>query len=161
MEPIERVRQYLSAFGQQDRIIETAASSATVEDAARALGTEPAHIAKTMAFLVQDKPILIVAAGDVKIDNHKYKQEFSCKAHMIPGSEVEALVGYAPGGVCPYAVNEGVTVYLDVSLRRFDVVYPAAGNANSGVKQSIEDLERTTGYKRWVDVCKPMEERGA
>ena len=154
---IEKARAWLRKFGQEDRIIETAESSATVEEAAEALGCKPEHIAKTMAFLVDGAPILIVAPGDVKVDNHKFKEEFHCKAKMIPPSDVEELIGYAPGGVCPYGVNDGVKTYLDESLRRFDVVYPAAGNDRSGVRQSIPDLELTSGYTKWVDVCKLRE----
>ena len=151
---IEKVRTYLRSVGQEDRLIELAESSATVEEAAAAIGCEPAHIAKTMAFLVGGMPVLILAAGDVKVDNHKYKETFHEKARMIPGSDVEELVGHAPGGVCPYAVKEDVTVYLDESLKRFEIVYPAGGNGHSAVRQTIPDLEKTSGYKEWVDVCR-------
>ena len=151
---IENVRAYLKELGQDQNIIEVEESSATVEAAAAAVGTEPARIAKTMAFHTAEGPILILAAGDVKIDNHKYKGEFHEKARMIPWDDVEEAIGHAPGGVCPYAVKEGVRVFLDESLKRFDVVYPAAGNDHSAVRQTIPDLELTSKYLKWVDVCK-------
>lgn len=154
---IEKVRKYLQQFGKEDRIIETAQSSATVIEAAHALGCEPAHIAKSMAFMLKTGPILIIAAGDVKIDNHKFKEEFGEKAHMIAPAEVESIIGHAPGGVCPFAVNEGVRVFLDESLKRFEIVFPAAGNAASAVRLTIPELEETSQYEKWVDVTKMME----
>ena len=150
----ERAKAYLEQAGFGDRIITPEQSSATVEEAAAALGCEPEHIAKTMSFLVEGSPVLVVCAGDARIDNHKFKAAFHTKAKMIHPDEVEVLVGHAPGGVCPFGVNEGVTVYLDESLKRFDVVYPAAGNGHSAVRLTVPELERASGPAPWVDVCK-------
>ncbi len=152
---MERARKWLTQFGFADRIREFSVSSATVELAAKALGTEEARIAKTLSFLVDGVPVLIVAAGDVKIDNPKYKAQFHTKAVMLPVDQVESLVGYAVGGVCPFGVNEGVQVYLDESLKRFETVFPACGTANSAVELTIPELERSSGYRAWIDVCKP------
>jgi prolyl-tRNA editing enzyme YbaK/EbsC (Cys-tRNA(Pro) deacylase) len=129
-------------------------SSATVELAALALGCEPCRIAKTLSFMVDGKPILIVAAGDTKIDNHKYKVRFGTKAKMLTPDEAEDLVGHAVGGVCPFAVKEDVTVYLDESLKRFETVFPACGSSNSAIELTIEELEKYSGFIAWVDVCK-------
>jgi len=137
-----------------DRIKEFDVSSATVELAAVAVGCEPAHIAKTLSFLTGEGPVLIVAAGDAKIDNHKYKSFFGVKAKMLTVEQVSELIGHEVGGVCPYGIKEGVKVYLDESLRRFDVVYPACGSSNSAVKLSIPDLEKSCDFEQWVDVCK-------
>ena len=134
-----------------------AQSSATVEAAAIAVGCEPARIAKTMSFLVGDEAILIVAAGDVKIDNKKYKEFFHQKAKMIPFDEVEKYVGHAPGGVCPFVIPEGVKVYLDVSLKRFEIVYPAAGTGSSAVELSVDELAKYSKMQEWIDVCKLVE----
>lgn len=155
---IERVRDYFSEFdGMVDRIQEFPVSSATVELAAQALGTEGKRIAKTLSFSVGGKPILIVAAGDTKIDNPKYKAQFHEKAVMLHFEEVEPLVGHAVGGVSPFGINEGVDVYLDESLKRFETVFPACGSANSAIELSIAELERFSRYKAWIDVCKGWE----
>ena len=151
---IEKVRSYLSKFGVEDRILEFSVSSATVELAAKALGCEPCQIAKSMAFQMGEGAILIVAAGDVKIDNSKFKAEFSAKAKMVQFNDVEQAVGHAAGGVCPFAIKEDVKVYLDESLKRFDTVYPACGSSNSAIKLTIEELEKYSGYIKWIDVCK-------
>lgn len=151
---IERVRAYFRSYGIEDRIQELDHSSATVLLAAEALGTEPCRIAKTLSFLVNGSPILIVAAGDARIDNAKYKAFFGTKAKMLSPEEAVELVGHAVGGVCPFAVNDGVTVYLDQSLRRFSTVFPACGSANSAIELTIPELEQYSGCKEWVDVCK-------
>ena len=157
---IEKVKAYFNQFGMADKIQEFDVSSATVELAAQALHCEPCRIAKTLSFLVEGKGILIVAAGDAKIDNPKYKAYFGAKAKMLSPEEVETLVGHAVGGVCPFAVNEGVEVYLDESLRRFDTVFPAAGSSNSAVELTCEELSRYAGTDRWVDVCKGWRQEG-
>ena len=151
---IEAVKEFFSKYGISDRIRELEESSATVELAAQALGCEPCRIAKTLSFLVNDRAILIVTAGDAKIDNPKYKAQFGVKAKMPAPDEVEALVGHAVGGVCPFGVNEGVTVYLDASLKRFQTVFPACGSGNSAIELSIPELERYSGFVSWIDVCK-------
>lgn len=154
---VENVRQYFAKLGMSDRVIEFSQSSATVALAAQALGCEPAHIAKTMSFLLGGKAILIVCAGDTKIDNQKYKAAFHEKAKMIPWDDVESFTGHAPGGVCPFEIKQDVTVYLDVSLRRFETVYPAAGSSNSAVKLSVPELEKYSKCASWIDVCKIAE----
>ena len=154
---IEKGRAYFRQFGMEDRVREFDVSSATVELAALALGVEGARIAKTLSFKKDDSCILILAAGDARIDNHKFKDKFHMKAKMIPYDEVEAYVGHAPGGVCPFGVNEGVAVYLDESLRKFDTVYPAAGNGHTAVKLTLQELEAAAGAEGWVDVCKEPE----
>ena len=151
---IEKVRMYFREQGIEDRIQEFDVSSATVELAAEALHCAPQRIAKTLSFIVGEQAILIVAAGDVKIDNAKYKARFGKKAKMLSPEEVETLVGHAVGGVCPFGVNEGVEVYLDVSLKRFETVFPACGSANSAIEFTIPELEKYSGYAVWVDVCK-------
>ena len=151
---IERVKEYFKQYGIADRIIEFSVSSATVELAAQALGCEPCRIAKTLSFLVNGHAILIVTDGDAKVDNARYKAQFGTKAKMLTPDEVEAMVGHAVGGVCPFAVKEGVEVYLDESLKRFQTVYPACGSSNSGIEMSIAELETYSGYLGWVDVCK-------
>ena len=152
----ERAKEYLKEYGLANKIMEFPVSSATVEDATKAVGCEEEKIAKTLSFLVDDKPILIVVAGDCKIDNSKYKAEFHKKAKMIPFSDVESLIGHNVGGVCPFGIKEGVTVYLDDSLKRFDTIYPACGSSNSAVKLTIEELEKTSNYEKWIDVCKEI-----
>ncbi len=152
---VERVRSYLSPFGLESRVLAFAASSATVEEAAAAVGCPPAQIAKTMAFLLDGQPILVVLAGDTKIDNGKYKSRFHQKAVMAPLAQVETLVGYAAGGVCPFDLREGVPVYLDEALRRFDFVYPAGGDDHSAVKLTPAELESVAKAMAWVDVGKP------
>lgn len=152
---IEKVRKYFAARGMEDQILEFDVSSATVELAAKALNCDGCLIAKTLSFLVHDDVILIVVPGDVKIDNHKYKMHFGVKAKMLPAAEAEQLIGHAVGGVCPFAVNEGVKVFLDESLKRFEFVYPACGSSNSAIKLTIPELEKNTDhFSGWVDVCK-------
>lgn len=154
---IQKVREYFKEFGIDDRIQEFEVSSATVELAALALGCEGCRIAKSLSFKVDDKPILVVAAGDAKVDNHKYKEQFSQKAKMLSLDECEQLIGHAVGGVCPFAINDGVDVYLDESLKRFDTVFPACGSSNSAIELTIAELEKYSKYKAWVDVCKGWE----
>lgn len=152
---IEEVRQYLAGLGLADRIMEFDASSATVAEAAEDLGCEPARIAKTMAFRVGEAPVLIVMAGDGRVDNPRYKARFHTKAAMIRPEELVEAVGHPMGGVCPFAVRPGVQVYLDESLRRFDVVYPAAGTASSAVRLTVPELEHSVqNFAGWVDVAK-------
>ena len=155
---IKRVKEYFDQFGMADRVREFEVSSATVELAAQALSCEPCRIAKTPSFTVDGCAVLIVTAGDAKIDNSKYKAQFGTKAKMLTPDEVEALVGHAVGGVCPFGINEGVTVYLDSSLRRFETVFPACGSSNSAIELSVEELEKYSGYTAWVDVCKGWSE---
>jgi len=150
---LERARAYLREKGLEDRIILPEHSSATVAEAAEALGCEPGMIAKTLSFLQGETPVLILAEGTARIDNAKYKARFQKKAKMIPFDEVEARIGHAVGGVCPFGVNEGVIVYLDESLKLHDVVYPAAGTDHSAVRLSIADLERACPGAEWIDVC--------
>lgn len=149
----EKVKQYFDNRGLGGRVKLLEHSSATVEEAAQAIGCEPKQIAKTMSFLLSDKAILIVAAGDTKVDNKKYKNVFHQKAKMIPSGEVENYIGHAPGGVCPFATKPEVTVYLDISLKRFQFVYPAAGNGHSAVELTIPELEEHSGAAEWIDVC--------
>ena len=153
---IERVRDYFAGLGLADRILEFDVSSATVALAAQALGCEEGRIAKTLSFHPGDKVVLIVAAGDVKIDNTKYKAAFGTKAKMLAFEEAEPLIGHAVGGVCPFAVNEGVETWLDESLKRFDTVFPACGSSNSAIELTPTELERYSGCLGWVDVCKKM-----
>ena len=147
-------KEHLMKYGMDGRVMEFDVSSATVGEAAKAVGSSEGEIAKTLSFLVDEKPILIVVAGDCKIDNAKYKAYFHAKAKMIPFESVEELIGHAVGGVCPFGINEGVEVYLDESLKRFEIVYPACGSSNSAVKLNIEELEKTSQFKCWIDVCK-------
>lgn len=148
------VKEYLKIYQLESRIQEFDVSSATVELAAQALSCEPCRIAKTLSFLVEEAPILIVAAGDAKVDNTKYRAQFSCKAKMLTPQQVPLLVGHAVGGVCPFAVKEGVTVYLDASLKRFETVFPACGTSNSAIELTIPELEACSNPAGWVDVCK-------
>lgn len=148
----ERVKKYLDKYNMGDRILEFDVSSATVKDAALALNCEEKRIAKTLSFLVDDKPILIVTAGDTKTSNSKYKATFHTKAKMIPGYAVLELIGHPIGGVCPFGVNDGVEIYLDDSLKRFETVYPACGEANNAIELTIKELENVTNYKSWIDV---------
>ena len=154
---IEKVREYFAQHGMADRILEFDVSSATVELAAEALHCEPCRIAKSLSFMVGEEPVLIVTAGDAKVDNAKYKAKFGKKAKMLTPDEVVQYIGHAIGGVCPFAVNGGVTVYLDVSLKRFTRVFPACGSGNSAIELTIDELEKYSGYKEWVDVCKAWE----
>ena len=154
---IERVKEYFRQYDMEERIIELSESSATVELAAQALGCEPARIAKSLSFMVDEKPILIICAGDVKVDNAKYTARFAAKAKMLTAEQAQTLIGHAVGGVCPFGINEGVTVYLDESLRRFTTLFPACGSANIAIELSISEMERYSGYAEWVDVCKMRE----
>jgi len=151
---IERVRAFFAQRGMEDRIVEFDVSSATVELAAAAVGCEPCRIAKSLSFKIDDGAALIVAAGDARVDNKKFKACFAQKAKMLTAKEAVDLVGHAVGGVCPFAVNEGVRVYLDESLRRFATVFPACGSANSAIELTIAELETHSGSLGWVDVCK-------
>lgn len=155
---VEAVRAYLEPFGAADKIKEFTVSSATVALAAEALGCEPARIAKTLSFLVDDAAVLIVTAGDAKVDNAKFKAEFHKKATMLAPDSVEPLTGHKIGGVCPFAVAEGARVYLDTSLRRFSLVYPAAGSASSAIPLTLEELETYSRALAWIDVCKGWQE---
>ncbi|EPY2306197.1 YbaK/EbsC family protein [Clostridium sporogenes] len=150
----DKVKKYFENVGLSERVKALEKSSATVELAAQAIGCEPKQIAKTMSFFVDEQPVLIVTAGDAKVDNKKYKVTFEKKAKMIPWDQVEERIGHAPGGVCPFAVNSDVEVYLDVSLKRFDYVYPAGGSGNSAVKVTLEELKEYSESKGWIDVCK-------
>lgn len=154
---IDKVKEYFKQFGLEEKIREFEVSSATVELAAQALGCEGKRIAKTLSFLVDERAILIVAAGDAKIDNPKYKATFSCKAKMLSYDQVEELIGHAVGGVCPFAIHDNVTVYLDESLKRFETVFPACGSSNSAIELTMPELEKYSNYKGWVDVCKDWE----
>ncbi len=151
---IENVRKYFKSKGIEGRIQELALSSATVPLAAKALGCAENRIAKTLSFHVSERVVLIVAAGDAKIDNAKYKAQFGSKAKMLSVDEAEPLIGHAVGGVCPFAVNAGVEIYLDVSLKRFETVFPACGSSNSAIELSLKELEEYSDFTSWVDVCK-------
>ena len=151
---IEKVKEYFKQFHRENDILEFDVSSATVELAAKALNCEEALIAKTLSFLVGEQPILIVTAGNMKIDNSKYKKTFHKKAKMIPFDDVEKVIGHSAGGVCPFGINEGIEVYLDESLKQYEYVYPACGSSNSAIKLTILELQQYSNYKEWVDVCK-------
>ena len=151
---IEKVKEYFRELGIEDRIREFEVSSATVELAAEALNCEPCRIAKSLSFMVNGRPILIVAAGDAKVDNPKYKAQFGTKAKMLGYDEVESAIGHGVGGVCPFAINEGVSVYLDESLKRFDTVFPACGSSNRAIELTLDELEKYAMPTQWVDVCK-------
>lgn len=153
----KRAENYLEQKGFLDHVIRLEASTATVAEAADALGVEPGMIAKTMSFLLDDQPILILTEGTARVENRKYKDTFHIKAKMIPFEEVEQWIGHAPGGVCPFGINDGVKVYLDESLRRFETVYPAAGDDHSAVKLTIPELEEVAGAVGWVDVCRELQ----
>jgi prolyl-tRNA editing enzyme YbaK/EbsC (Cys-tRNA(Pro) deacylase) len=150
---IEKVKLYFEKYNMKNRIREFDVSSATVELAAAALNCKPERIAKTLSFIVGGQAILVVTAGDCRIDNVKYKAQFGMKAKMLALDETVNLIGNAIGGVCPFAVNEGVTVYLDESLKRFETVFPACGSGNSAIELTIEELEKYSNYSAWVDVC--------
>lgn len=152
---IQKVREYLAAYGAADRIREFDVSSATVELAAKALGCAENRIAKTLSFMLGDRVVLVVAAGDVKVDNRKYKDFFGGKAKMLAREDAERLTGHAVGGVCPFAVNDGVEVWLDESLKRFGTVFPACGSASSAIELTLDELEKFSRAKGWTDVCKP------
>lgn len=152
---IEAVKSYFRSYGIEEKIQEFTVSSATVELAAKALDCNPERIAKTLSFRIEDHALLIVVAGDMKIDNAKYKAQFGTKAKMLSPDEAQKLIGHAVGGICPFAVNKGVEVYLDCSLQRFDTVFPACGSSNSAIELTIPELEKYSGYIKWIDVCKP------
>lgn len=151
---LERVKQYFDGVGLGERVVERERIGATVEQAAVSIGCEPARIAKTMSVFLDEKAALIVMTGDAKIDNIKYKASFHQKAKMIPGELVETYIGHLPGAVCPFAVNEGVRVFLDISLKRFDIIYTAGGSLNSTVNLSLDELETHSAPAVWIDVCK-------
>ena len=151
---LDKVKAYFAQCGIADRVLEFETSSATVELAAEAVGCEPERIAKTLSFYASDRVALIVAAGDARIDNPKYKAQFHGKAKMLKADDAEKLIGHAVGGVCPFAVNDGCDVYLDASLKRFDMVYPACGSSNSAIGLTLEELERYAKPVAWIDVCK-------
>lgn len=153
----EKAYSYLDKIGLGDKVMEFEISSATVELAAVAVGTEPQRIAKSLTFMVENAPVMIIAAGDAKIANSKYKAYFHTKAKMLSREEVHELIGHDVGGVCPFGINEGVKVYLDESLNRFDIVYPACGSSNSAVKLTIEELEKASGFIEWIDACQVIE----
>lgn len=155
---IEKVKEYFKQFKLDSRIQEFSVSSATVELAAQAIGCYPDRIAKTLSFFIQENPVLIVMSGDAKIDNTKFKLHFQQKAKMINPQEVEKIIGHEVGGVCPFAVKEGVTVYLDISLKRFDTIFSACGSRNSVIQLSIPELEKYSLYSGWIDVCKNWEQ---
>ena len=151
---IEKVKEYFKRLGIDGRVLEFDVSSATVELAAQALNCEPCRIAKSLSFLVDGAAVLVVAAGDARVDNAKFKAKFHVKAKMLSPADTEALIGHAVGGVCPFAVNDGVKVYLDESLKRFATVFPACGSSNSAIELTLPELERYSSYAEWVDVCK-------
>ncbi len=151
---IEKVKEYFASLGMEERVLEFDVSSATVELAAAAVGCEPGRIAKTLSFDVRGTAVLIVCAGNARIDNAKYKAQFSAKAKMLTPDEAAEKVGHAVGGVCPFAVNDGVEIYLDESLKAYETVYPACGSSNSAIELTIPELEQVSGFSAWVDVCK-------
>lgn len=151
---IEKVKAFFKERDMEERVLEFPVSSATVELAAQAVGCEPARIAKSLSFLVNDKAILVVAAGDARVDNPAYKAQFGVKAKMLGADQVEPMIGHAIGGVCPFAINEDVTVYLDESLKRFTTVFPACGSSNSAIELTLAELEQYSHATAWVDVCK-------
>ena len=156
---IAAVREYFAQFGMADQVLEFETSSATVELAAQAVGVIPARIAKSLSFKVDGKAILIIAAGDAKVDNAKFKAHFHTKAKMLTPDEVTELIGHAIGGVCPFAIKEGVEVYLDESMRRFDTVFPAAGSGNSAIQLTCDQLEQyAQNFVAWGDFCKGWKE---
>ena len=154
MSSLEKVKAYFAAAGLADRVIVPEQSSATVEEAAAALGTEPGRIAKTLSFLVDGKPVLILFAGDARVDNKKFRQRFHTKARMIPGDQVESLIGHDIGGVCPFGTKPGIPVYLDESLKRFVTVFPAVGSGNSAIELNLDELYAYSHALEWIDVCK-------
>ena len=151
---LDKVKEYMKKYNKEKDIMEFDVSSATVSEAAQAIGCDEASIAKTLSFLVSDKPLVIVVAGDKKIDNRKYKDYFHEKAKMVPGDQLIEIIGHEAGGVCPFGLNEGVLVYLDNSLKEHDVVYPACGSHNSAIKLSLDELEKITNFEDWIDVSK-------
>ncbi|WP_026695573.1 YbaK/EbsC family protein [Peribacillus kribbensis] len=155
---LQEVKAYFKQYEMEERIIESEESSATVELAAKALNCEPERIAKSLSFHLEDRVILIVAAGDAKVDNRKFRDEFGVKAKMLKGEEVEPLIGHPVGGVCPFAVNDGVEIYLDESLKRFHTVFPACGSGSSAIELTIPEMEEYSAHMKWVDVCKGWQE---
>ena len=155
---IEKGRAYFRSLGMEDRVIEFTVSSATVDLAAQALGVEGARIAKTLSFKTSDGCMLILAAGDARIDNRKYKDRFHMKAKMLSAEEVLELVGHPVGGVCPFGIDESIPVFLDVSLKRFTTVFPAVGSASSAIELDLDELFRYSHAREWIDVCKLPEE---
>lgn len=151
-----KAKEHLKKYGLDNKIMEFTESSATVADAAKAIGCKEEEIAKTLSFNVKNTPILIVAAGDARIDNRKFKDEFQEKAKMLSFDEVERLIGHAVGGVCPFGINDGVLAYLDSSLKRFETIYPACGSSNSAVKLTLSELETASEFEKWIDVCKDI-----
>lgn len=151
-----KAKEYLQKYGLENKIMEFDVSSATVGEAAKAINCKEEEIVKTLSFTIDDKPILIATAGDSKVDNSKFKAEFNVKAKMIPIEDVERLVGHSVGGVCPFGIKENVDVYLDTSIKRFEIVYPACGSSNSAVKLTVSELEKASNCKKWIDVCKQM-----
>ena len=154
---IEKVKNYFKNFGIEDRIVEFDTSSATVELAAAALHCQPERIAKSLSFMLKDEVVIVVTAGDVKVDNKKFKEFFGSKAKMIDKDKVEDLIGHEVGGVCPFGIKDGVDVYLDESLKRFETVFPACGSSNSAIEVTLDELEEYSKYKEWIDVTKNME----
>ena len=152
-----KAKEHLKKYNLEDKIMEFETSSATVKEAAIAVGCSKAEIAKTLSFMVGDNPILIVTAGDQKVDNSKYKQAFNTKAKMLNANQVEKLIGHQVGGVCPFGINNNIPVYLDESLKRFEIIYPACGSSNSAIKLTISGLEKTSNYTKWIDVCKSVD----
>ena len=151
---VEKVKDFFASLGEVEKVVEFEQSTATSEQAAQALNCEVGRIAKTISVFVNKKPILVLMSGDMKLDNQKFKARFNCRPHMIPIDEVENLIGHAVGGVCPFAVNEGVPIYLDESLKRFEFIYPAAGSSNSIVKLQLDEISRYINFSDWVDVSK-------
>lgn len=156
---MENAKAYLKEFGMEDRIQEFSVSSATVELAAQALSCEPKRIAKSLSFDVAEEAILIVAAGDAKVDNHKFKENFHTKAKMLSPQDVEERIGHSVGGVCPFGIKEGVKVYMDESLKRFETVFPACGSSNSAIELHLDELQKLCGthFAGWIDTCKDWE----
>ena len=151
---IDKVKKFFAERGEPERVVEFEESTATSEDAAKVLNCEVGRIAKTISVFVKNNPVLILMSGDTKLDNKKFRERFGCRPHMIPVDEVENLIGHAVGGVCPFAVNEGVPIYIDEALKRFEYVYPAAGSSNSIAKFTLEELPRYVNFSDWVDVSK-------
>lgn len=150
----ERALNHLKKYHLEDRVMKFEVSSATVSEAARAINCNEENIVKTLSFIINNQPIIIAVSGNSKIDNSKYKEQFHTKAKMIPFAEVEKLIGHAVGGVCPFGINDDVIVYLDVSLKNLNIMYPACGSSNSAVKLTLKEIEQASNYKSWVDVCK-------
>lgn len=149
-----KVKEYLKKYNLENKILELKTSTATVEEAAKSLNCEEARIAKTLSFKLKDKVILLVTAGNVKSDNSKFKAEFKERAHMLDYDKVEEIVGHPVGGVCPFGINEGIEVYLDISLKNYVTVFPACGSPHTAIEITIEELEKVSNYKKWVDICK-------